>query len=102
MTVEDSQADALLLADNKISHLDFAFLKRYPNLKAVVVRRNGLKALSKSGDDYQPFFSLVHVDLSDNQLHVLHPYVFAGDNYINTLRAALYYKNTFFLIHFTV
>ena len=82
---EDSQADALLLPDNKINHLDLAFLKHYPNLKAIVVRKNGLKSLSKSGDDYQPFFSLVHVDLSDNQLHVLHPYVFAGFPALKTL-----------------
>ena len=82
---EDSQADALLLPDNKINHLDLGFLKHYPNLKAIVVRKNGLKSLSKSGDDYQPFFSLVHVDLSDNQLHVLHPYVFAGFPALKTL-----------------
>jgi hypothetical protein len=45
------EADALLLADNKISHLDFSFLKSFPSLKVLVVKKNGLKSITKSGKD---------------------------------------------------
>jgi len=47
------EADALLLADNKISYLDFSFLKNFPSLKALIIRKNGLKSLTKSGRIFQ-------------------------------------------------
>jgi len=39
----------------------------------------------KLDDDYQPFFSLLHLDLSENQLHVIHSYVFSGFPTLKTL-----------------
>jgi Leucine-rich repeat (LRR) protein len=68
--------ELLMLPDNKISFLDFSFLSMYPKLKSLVVRRNTLKSLSRSGD--QHLQTLVHLDLSVNQLHVLHPYILSG------------------------
>ena len=75
---EKSPANAFLLEDNFISRVDLEFLKHYPNLKFLSLRRNMLRAISKSTEDYQPFANLVHMDLSDNSMHVIHPYVFSG------------------------
>ena len=53
---EDSSADVLFLPSNKISHLDLEFLLHYPVLKSLSLRDNSLRSLSKSTNDYQPFF----------------------------------------------
>lgn len=80
-----TDAEALVLDHNKIGHLDLAFLQRYPELKMLSVRYNALKSLSKSGNDFQPFFNLVHLDASQNNLHVIHSYVFVGFPSLKTL-----------------
>ena len=76
--LEESYAEALLLENNYITRADLAFLKSFQKLKFLSLRRNLLRAISKSTDDYQPFFNLLYMDLSDNTMHVIHPYVFSG------------------------
>ena len=76
--VEESFADALLLENNFITRVDLAFLKSFPKLKFLSLKKNLIRAISKSTDDYQPFFNLIYIDLSDNAMHVIHPYVFSG------------------------
>ena len=83
--IEESSANALLLASNFITRVDLAFLKYYPKLRFLSLRNNLVRAISKSTEDYQPFFSLVHMDLSDNSMHVIHPYVFSGFPSLKTL-----------------
>lgn len=85
--IEDSTASLLLLPLNSISHVDLVFLRHYPSLRILSLHKNGIRALSKSTDgDYDsPLFSLVHMDLSDNHLHVLHPYVLSGFPSLRTL-----------------
>jgi Leucine-rich repeat (LRR) protein len=74
--IEDSTASNLLLPKNGITHVDLVFLKHYPSLKLLDLGQNGLRSLSKSVD--APIFSLVHLDLSDNHLHVIHAYVLSS------------------------
>ena len=64
--MDESFADALLLENNFITRVDLAFLKTFPKLKFLSLRKNLLRAISKSTDDYQPFFNLLYMDLSDN------------------------------------
>lgn len=70
--------DALLLSLNNIPYVDLTFLRHYPDLKTLSLDKNSVRSLSKSTKNYQPFFSLVHMDLSHNHLHIIHPYVFTG------------------------
>jgi len=74
--IEDSKASDLLLAANRIAQIDLVFLKHYPSLRLLSLAGNGLRSLSKSIDS--PIFSLVHLELSDNHLHVIHAYVLSG------------------------
>ena len=83
--LEESSADALLLENNFIARVDLAFLKSFPSLKFLSLRNNLVRAISKSTEDYQPFFNLLHMDLSDNSMHVIHPYVFSGFPSLKTL-----------------
>ena len=76
--MDESFAHALLLENNFITRVDLAFLKSFPKLKFLSLRKNLLRAISKSTEDYQPFFNLLYMDLSDNSMHVIHPYVFSG------------------------
>ena len=77
-TLDESYEEALWLENNYITRADLSFLKSFPKLKFLSLRRNLLRAISKSTDDYQPFFNLLYMDLSDNTMHVIHPYVFSG------------------------
>jgi hypothetical protein len=74
----DADAESFLASDNRFTHVDLAFLRRYPNLRLFSARNGSIRSLTKSTRNYQPLFNLVHVDLSVNHLHVIHPYVFAG------------------------
>lgn len=79
-------AEAFLASDNRITHVDLAFLRRFPNLKVFNARNGSIRSLTKSTKDYQPLTGLTHMDLSANHLHVIHPYVFTG---FPSLRKAL-------------
>merc|ERR1711894_809646 len=76
--LDESYAEALLLENNYITRADLAFLKSFSKLKFLSLKKNLLRAISKSTEDYQPFFNLLYMDLSDNSMHVIHPYVFSG------------------------
>ncbi|CAB4058629.1 unnamed protein product [Lepeophtheirus salmonis] len=80
-----SLIESLILPSNKITHVDLEFLRHYPKLTSLILRSNAIRSLSKSSTDYQPFFGLIHVDLSNNHLHVLHSYVFSGFPSLKTL-----------------
>ena len=82
----DTDTRTLILANNRITHVDLTFLKHYPNLKLLSLRSNGVRALSKKSEkDFVPFFQLAHIDLSDNAMHVIHPYIFSGFPNLKTL-----------------
>ncbi len=81
--IVDSTASKLLLTHNTITHVDLVFLKHYPSLRVLNLGSNGLRSLSKSID--APIFSLTHMDLSGNHLHVLHDYVLSGFPSLKTL-----------------
>ena len=56
---------SLNLNGNRITHVDLAFLKSYPDLKSLGLRSNGVRALSKkSQKDFKPLYNLTHLDLS--------------------------------------
>jgi Leucine-rich repeat (LRR) protein len=74
--IEDSKASDLLLEANRIAQIDLVFLKHYSSLRLLSLAGNGLRSLFKSIDS--PIFSLVHLELNDNHLHVIHAYVLSG------------------------
>ena len=56
---------SLNLNGNRITHVDLAFLKAYPDLKSLGLRSNGVRALSKKNQkDFKPLYNLTHLDLS--------------------------------------
>ena len=74
------------LSHNQVTHVDLAFLRHLPALRSLSLRANGVRALSKKvHQDFKPLYSLTHIDLSDNVLHVIHPYVFTGFPHLKTL-----------------
>lgn len=88
-TAADSGCGSLLLERNAITLVDLAFLRHYPDLETLSFRDNNIRSLSKTTDeDYRPssfFLGLTHLDLSNNHLHVLHPYVLTGFPSLKTL-----------------
>lgn len=83
--IEDSRAHTLVLDGNTIAAVDLAFLKHYPELRSLSVRGRSVRSLTRSAADYHTFFSLEHLDLSLNHLHMVHPRVFAGFPALRTL-----------------
>ena len=83
--IEDTVRN-LDLTNNHITHLDLAFLKHYPVLRVLTVRNGGVRALSRKVErDFLPLFTLTHMDLSQNAIHVIHPYVLSGFPNLKTL-----------------
>lgn len=85
LPIEDSRADSLDLSSNQIVQVDLTFLHHYPNLKSLSLRHCGLRSVTKSANGYQAYFSLVHLDLSNNSLHIIHNHIFEGFPSLKTL-----------------
>ena len=76
----------LILQYNRISYVDLIFLEKFPSLELLNLRGNQIKSVAKSMEDSAPFSSLLHLDLSNNQLHFLHSFVltdFPSLRYLN-------------------
>ena len=75
----------LILAANRIEHLDVVFLNQWKTLEVLILSKNKLKSLSKSTEDETSMGSLKSLDLSSNSLQVLHTFVLAGFPSLRTL-----------------
>ena len=75
----------LTLTENRIEHLDVAFLNQWKTLEVLSLSQNKLKSLSKSSEDETSMANLKSLDLSSNSLQVLHTFVLAGFPLLRTL-----------------
>lgn len=74
----ETQPTALILSNNSISHLDLVLLGLWPSLQHLHLASNGLKSVAKSSEDFSPLAELSSLDLSSNNIQVLHSFVFVG------------------------
>ncbi|TRY70275.1 hypothetical protein TCAL_11549 [Tigriopus californicus] len=77
----------LILSHNQITELSFGLLQPLTELQGLYLSRNKIRSITSEskGALYKPFFSLLHIDLSWNKLHVIHGYVFVGFPSVKTL-----------------
>lgn len=77
----------LILTHNQITDLSFGLLQPLTELQGLYLSRNKIRSITSEskGELYKPFFSLVHIDLSWNKLHVIHGYIFVGFPSVKTL-----------------